>query len=140
MILTGPEIEAAVHDGRLRIAPFISDQVNPNSYNVRLGPTLITYTSEVLDAHRPNPTRETTIGPDGHVLQPDELYLGHRISTAPTPRRSAKASSANNSIGHPEKPSSTPTGPPSSWATSPNTSPASPWTNWPPPAPGTPWA
>ncbi|QEV06862.1 dCTP deaminase [Streptomyces prasinus] len=79
MILTGPEIEAAVHDGRLRIAPFTADQVNPNSYNVRLGPTLITYTDEVLDAHRPNPTRETIIGPGGHVLQPDELYLGHTL-------------------------------------------------------------
>jgi dCTP deaminase len=79
MILTGPEISAAAHDGRLRITPFAADQVNPNSYNVRLGPTLIKYTSPVLDAHRPNPTRETTIGPDGHVLQPGELYLGHTL-------------------------------------------------------------
>ncbi|EST30641.1 dCTP deaminase [Streptomyces roseochromogenus] len=79
MILTGPEIAAAAHDGRLRISPFAADQVNPNSYNVRLGPTLITYTGEVLDAHRPNPTRKTTIGPDGLVLQPDELYLGHTL-------------------------------------------------------------
>ncbi|MFF4690880.1 dCTP deaminase [Streptomyces sp. NPDC001307] len=75
MILTGPEITAAAHDGRLRITPFAADQVNPNSYNVRLGPTLITYTSTVLDAHRPNPTRETTIGPDGHVLQPADTFV-----------------------------------------------------------------
>ena len=79
MILTGPEITAAAHDGRLRITSFATDQVNPNSYNVRLGPTLITYTGQVLDAHRPNPTRETTIGPDGPVLQPHELYLGHTL-------------------------------------------------------------
>ncbi|MEU1872889.1 dCTP deaminase [Streptomyces sp. NPDC019793] len=79
MILTGPEITAAAHDGRLSITPFAADQVNPNSYNVRLGPTLITYTSTVLDAHLPNPTYKTTIGSEGHVLQPGELYLGHTL-------------------------------------------------------------
>ncbi|MZE46606.1 dCTP deaminase [Streptomyces sp. SID5477] len=79
MILTGPEITAAAHDGRLRITPFAADQVNPNSYNVRLGPTLITYTSTVLDPHRPNHTNATSIGSDGHILQPGQLYLGHTL-------------------------------------------------------------
>jgi dCTP deaminase len=79
MILTGPEITAAAQDGRLRIAPFTPDQVNPNSYNVRLGPTLVTYTADVLDAHQPNAIAEFTIGPDGYVLQPGELYLGHTL-------------------------------------------------------------
>ncbi|KUL33843.1 deoxycytidine triphosphate deaminase [Streptomyces sp. NRRL F-4489] len=79
MILTGPEITAAAHDGRLAIAPFEPEQVNPNSYNVRLGPTLLTYTSPVIDPHRPNPTQEVEIGPGGCVLQPGELYLGHTL-------------------------------------------------------------
>ncbi|MEU0892980.1 dCTP deaminase [Streptomyces massasporeus] len=79
MILTGPEITAAVNDGRLTIAPFGPEQVNPNSYNVCLGPTLLTYTDTVIDAHRPNPTREVTIGKSGYVLQPGELYLGHTV-------------------------------------------------------------
>ncbi|MFH8472535.1 dCTP deaminase [Streptomyces sp. NPDC018000] len=79
MILTGPEINTAVADGRLRITPFTPDQTNPNSYNVRLGPTLLTYTSKVIDAHRPNLTRSVLIGKDGHVLQPGELYLGHTV-------------------------------------------------------------
>ncbi|NJP91621.1 dCTP deaminase [Nonomuraea sp. FMUSA5-5] len=79
MILTGPEICAAAGDGRIRISPFAPDQVNPNSYNVRLGPTLLTYTDPVIDAHRPNTTRATTIGRDGYVLRPDELYLGHTL-------------------------------------------------------------
>ncbi|WP_406084515.1 dCTP deaminase [Streptomyces virginiae] len=79
MILTGPEIASASKDGRLRISPFMPTQVNPNSYNVSLGGTLLTYTNEVLDAHRPNPTRRTEIGDDGHVLQPGELYLGHTL-------------------------------------------------------------
>ncbi|MFE3409584.1 dCTP deaminase [Streptomyces mirabilis] len=79
MILTGPEITAAAHDGRLTINPFEPDQVNPNSYNVRLGPTLLTYTAPVIDAHHPNPTTAVEIGPGGYVLQPGELYLGHTL-------------------------------------------------------------
>ncbi|WP_432097285.1 dCTP deaminase [Streptomyces sp. bgisy100] len=77
MILTGPEITASACDGRLRINPFDAEQVNPNSYNVRLGATLTTYTSAVIDAHRPNPTTTLTIGDSGFVLRPGELYLGH---------------------------------------------------------------
>ncbi|MFJ2784405.1 MULTISPECIES: dCTP deaminase domain-containing protein [unclassified Streptomyces] len=79
MILTGPEITSASKDGRLRISPFTATQINPNSYNVRLGGTLLTYTDQVLDTHRPNPTRRTEIGDDGHVLQPGELHLGHTL-------------------------------------------------------------
>jgi dCTP deaminase len=79
MILTGPEIVASTHSGKIVISPFEPDQVNPNSYNVRLGHTLLTYDAEVIDACRPNPTRATTMGPDGFVLQSGELYLGHTM-------------------------------------------------------------
>lgn len=79
MILTGPEITAAAQDGRLTISPFEPEQVNPNSYNVRLGPTLLTYTAPVIDAHRANPTTTVEIGEAGYVLQPGELYLGHTL-------------------------------------------------------------
>jgi dCTP deaminase len=79
MILTGPEITAAASDGRIRISPFSADQVNPNSYNVRLGETLLTYTADVVDAYEPNPTAEVRIGGDGYVLRPDQLYLGHTV-------------------------------------------------------------
>ncbi|WP_424217021.1 dCTP deaminase (plasmid) [Streptomyces sp. BI20] len=77
MILTGPEITAAAGDGRLRITPFAPEQVNPNSYNVRLGSTLRVYTDDVLDAHRNNATTTITIDDAGYVLQPNRLYLGH---------------------------------------------------------------
>ncbi|MFI0717510.1 dCTP deaminase [Streptomyces sp. NPDC021224] len=79
MILTGPEIAVAAGDGRLRITPFDLDQVNPNSYNVRLGTTLLVYADDVLDAHRPNHTRRIEIGTEGHVLEPGQLYLGHTV-------------------------------------------------------------
>ncbi|GAA3749073.1 dCTP deaminase [Salinactinospora qingdaonensis] len=79
MILTGAEINEARADGRIRIDPYSPRQVNPNSYNVRLGAALHVYTEPVLDARSPNPTREMAIPAGGLVLQPGELYLGHTI-------------------------------------------------------------
>ncbi|HXL92213.1 MAG TPA: dCTP deaminase [Streptosporangiaceae bacterium] len=79
MILTGPEITAAARDGRIRITPFTPAQVNPNSYNVRLGPLLLVYTGDIIDPFQPNPTRPVPIDEAGLVLQPGELYLGHTI-------------------------------------------------------------
>lgn len=79
MILTGPEIVEAAADGRVEISPFNSDQVNPNSYNVCLGGTLVTYSCDVIDPYQANPTEEIKIGEQGYVLRPDELYLGHTV-------------------------------------------------------------
>lgn len=79
MILTGPEIIAATESGRIGISPFNADQVNPNSYNVRLGDTLLTYEDGVIDSYAENPTRSVTLGEEGYLLQPDQLYLGHTV-------------------------------------------------------------
>jgi dCTP deaminase len=79
VILTGPEIADSVADGRVRIDPFDPGLVNPNSYNVRLGGTLLVYTEPVIDAHGENPTRRIRVPDGGFVLQPDELYLGHTM-------------------------------------------------------------
>jgi len=79
VILTGPEITKAVSDDRIRIDPFSAEQVNPNSYNVRLGDTLLTYTDEVVDANLANPTSATRLDEQGLVLRPDQLYLGHTV-------------------------------------------------------------
>ena len=40
MILTGSEIKKYVENGDIVIEPFNEDQLNPNSYNYRLGETL----------------------------------------------------------------------------------------------------
>ncbi|MCY1144077.1 dCTP deaminase [Actinoplanes sp. Pm04-4] len=79
MILTGPEITKSMANGKIRISPFSIEQVNPNSYNVCLGDTLLTYSDAVIDAYRPNPTRQVKIDQSGFVLQPTELYLGHTV-------------------------------------------------------------
>ncbi|NDZ78895.1 deoxycytidine triphosphate deaminase [Streptomyces sp. SID10853] len=79
MILTGNEIEREYRNGRITIDPFIPEQVNPNSYNFRLGKTLRVYKDLPLDARRANEFEELTIPDDGYVLEPGRLYLAHTI-------------------------------------------------------------
>jgi deoxycytidine triphosphate deaminase len=79
MILTGTEIERERANGRITIEPFTPEQVNPNSYNFRLGKTLRVYQSLPLDARRTNDFEEIEIPDDGYVLEPGRLYLAHTI-------------------------------------------------------------
>jgi dCTP deaminase len=77
MILTGSKIKSEQAKGNLQIEPFDEKQLNPNSYDFRLGNTLLVYEDGVLDAAKNNRTKTLTIPPEGLVLQPDVLYLGH---------------------------------------------------------------
>lgn len=77
MILTGNEIVRQVRLGRINIEPFDSRQVNPNSYNFRLGRRVKCYREEVLDSRARNEVEECIIPDSGMVLQPDRIYLGH---------------------------------------------------------------
>lgn len=76
MILTGLEIKREWKALRIDIQPFTLDQLNPNSYDLRLGNAIKTYTSYVLDARLPNAMVEATIPEEGLVLQPGRIYLG----------------------------------------------------------------
>lgn len=73
MILTGLEITAAVARGDITLGPWTEGQLNPNSYNFRLGQKLL---------HVADPTgffddpQTMSIGPGGVVLRPGSLYLG----------------------------------------------------------------
>jgi dCTP deaminase len=78
MILTGNEIAAQVRNGAIKLDPFSSDQMNPNSYNYRLGGTLkVVDQSEPLDPTQQNDAAEIAIPWDGYVLRPGRFYLGH---------------------------------------------------------------
>ncbi|MFF3291683.1 PEP/pyruvate-binding domain-containing protein [Streptomyces sp. NPDC003023] len=81
MILTGTEIERERTNGRITIEPFTPEQVNPNSYNFRLGRTLRVYQDMPLDARRTNDFEEIEIPDDGYVLEPGRLYLAHTVET-----------------------------------------------------------
>ncbi|WP_406086817.1 dCTP deaminase domain-containing protein [Streptomyces virginiae] len=79
MILTGNEIARERANGRITIDPFTPEQVNPNSYNFRLGKTLRVYQTTPLDARQTNEFEEIEIPEDGYVLEPGRLYLAHTI-------------------------------------------------------------
>jgi len=79
MILTGTEIKRQVLKKRIHIAPFIPENLNPNSYNFCLGNKLKIYKSKILDPAKPNKFKEITIPKKGFTLQPNKLYLGHTL-------------------------------------------------------------
>lgn len=75
-ILTGPEIVSEVISGKIVIKPFNPEQVNPNSYNLRLGKKLLVYKNPVLDMRNEHETSELIIPDEGLYLNPGVLYLG----------------------------------------------------------------
>ncbi len=58
------------------ISPFDEKNLGPNSYNVRLFPTLRYYTSRVLDPKINNPSQSFEIPEDGYLLFPRQLVIG----------------------------------------------------------------
>ncbi|CUX55226.1 Deoxycytidine triphosphate deaminase [Clostridium sp. C105KSO15] len=77
MILTGSEIKRNVSLGRIVIAPFNSKQVNPNSYNYRLGKSYIELDEQaVIDLRSRNTSRnEIELESDGTTFYPGHVYL-----------------------------------------------------------------
>ena len=75
MILSGKEIQK--HLGKeIIIEPFQESRLNPNSYNLTLHHTLLTYDNAVLDMKKPNTASELEIPGSGLALSPGRLYLG----------------------------------------------------------------
>ena len=79
MILTGSQIRTEVLNKRIHLSPFDEKNLNPNSYNFRLGNILKIYKQKVLDAAKPMDFEEIIIPEEGYVIQPNQLYLGHTI-------------------------------------------------------------
>jgi dCTP deaminase len=79
MILTGTEIRKQHSLGTITIDRFEEKQLNPNSYDFRLGPWLRTYDELELDAARNNPSSLQEIPPQGLLLEPARIYLGHTV-------------------------------------------------------------
>lgn len=76
MILTGRKIEEEVEEGRITIDPFDRNNINPNSYDFRLGDMIKTYRNRILDAQMPQEVDTHEIGEEGFVLQTNRVYLG----------------------------------------------------------------
>lgn len=84
MILTGKEIGRQQELGGLHIEPFNPEQINPNSYNLRLADALLIYDRTELDAAKPIGTWEVPIPPEGLVLDPGIIYLGRTVERTET--------------------------------------------------------
>ena len=77
MILTGLKIKEKVLSNEIIIHPFCPNQLNPNSYDFRLGNTLIVYKDRVIDPKKYNEIEIFEIPSDGYEIQPGRIYLGH---------------------------------------------------------------
>ena len=83
MILSGREIKKRLGSD-IRIDPFHEEQLNPNSYNLRLHNKLLSYTGAELDMKIDNPTRQIPIPENGLMLYPGRLYLGRTMEYTET--------------------------------------------------------
>lgn len=95
MILTGPEILEQRARGRLSIDPFEPSQLKPCSYTYRLGPQL-----GVPDLESGGKIAFSTVDipPEGYVLQPGRMYLGHTLEVLGSDRY-AMSLVGRNSMG-----------------------------------------
>ncbi|MFO7782514.1 MAG: dCTP deaminase [Spirochaetia bacterium] len=83
MILSGRQIHQRLGK-EIIIDPFSPDQLNPNSYNLRLHDELVVYDEPVLDMRTENPVSRITLPPDGLELEPHRLYLGRTVEYTET--------------------------------------------------------
>lgn len=72
MILTGTKITEEIKKGNIVIEPFSIKQINPNSYNYRLGSTIKIF--DKFDGVK-SIFKEIEIPKDGYVLEPRKMYL-----------------------------------------------------------------
>lgn len=86
MILLKQDIAKAITDGTIRIDPYNLDQLNPNSYDLRLGHKYLKYVEPILDAAKINSTETYRIPSDGLVLMPNDLYLMETLEVTETNR------------------------------------------------------
>ena len=83
MILSGRRIRERLGN-EIIIDPFNPDQLNPNSYNLRLHDELVVYDAPVLDMRTANPVSKVPIPPEGLELEPNRLYLGRTLEYTAT--------------------------------------------------------
>lgn len=84
MILSGLAIEKQVQAGKIDIQPYSANQLNPNSYNLKLHNELLVYQQEILDMKQEQQTKTLKIPEDGLILRPDTLYLGRTCEKTTT--------------------------------------------------------
>lgn len=76
MILTGSEIKKEVKKGNILIEPFLDDQINPNSYNYRIGDKIKIFDN--FDGKKSH-FKEIKIPKSGLILTPRHMYLANTL-------------------------------------------------------------
>lgn len=77
--LTGKEIIRQVELGTIVIEPFDPAQINPNSYNVRLGNKFVLLDESRLDLHKKPKELHYSVGDEGVCLCKGGVLLGHTL-------------------------------------------------------------
>jgi dCTP deaminase len=75
MILSGKEI-AKQQGKNIIIEPYNQNQLNPNSYNLKLHKDILVYDNHVLDMKKENTASPLQIPEEGLLLETNKLYLG----------------------------------------------------------------
>lgn len=85
-MLTASKILEEIKEGNIYISDFNIDQLNPNSYNIKLANILKYYTSKTLDPHdsKTLETNNLIIPDEGIILVPGILYIGSTKETIGT--------------------------------------------------------
>jgi len=78
VILSGKAIKERLGKD-IFIDPYSENQLNPNSYNLKLHNELLVYEDSVLDMKKNNNVKKISIPEEGLVLQPSKLYLGRTV-------------------------------------------------------------
>ena len=91
MILSGKKIAENINKNII-IEPYNEDQLNPNSYNLRLHNELLVYDDSPLDMKFENKTSKLIIPETGIVLEPGKLYLGRTLEYTKTKKTARKSS------------------------------------------------
>ncbi len=97
MILSGNEIQKRLGSDII-IKPYDEQQLNPNSYNLRLHDRLLVYRDQQLDMRLDNPADEIGIPAEGLALEPGKLYLGRTVEYTET-RNAVPMLEGRSSVG-----------------------------------------
>lgn len=79
MILSGLKIKEEVQNNKVFIEPFEDRLLNPNSYNYRLGDTLLEIDDDIIDPKKETKHKVIKLTKEGYVLKPHKLYLGSTL-------------------------------------------------------------
>lgn len=79
MILTGNEIRKQVLNKKIIINPFIEENLNPNSYNYRLGEVILEIEADTIDSKKEVKFKKINLTNQGYILYPNRLYLASTV-------------------------------------------------------------